>query len=67
MRTTLDIDEKLLNEAQHLAKTKTKKELIHLSLQALIREKRRERLLKKIGAYPIDLTPEKLRRIRRAG
>jgi len=40
MRTTIEIDDKLLKEALALTKAKTKKELIHRSLEALIRQKR---------------------------
>jgi len=44
MRFTIDIDKKLLEEAQKLIKVKTKKELINLSLKELVRKKRREHL-----------------------
>ena len=40
MRTTLEIDERLLKQALALTKAKTKKELIHRSLEALIRQER---------------------------
>jgi hypothetical protein len=40
MRTTIEIDDKLLKEALALTKAKTKKELIHRSLEALIRHQR---------------------------
>jgi hypothetical protein len=47
-----------------LAGAKSKKEVIHLSLQELIRQKRIERLLKKLGSFPLDLTPEGLAKLR---
>jgi Arc/MetJ family transcription regulator len=38
MRTTLDIDDKLLKRARALTDAKTKRELIHRSLEAFIRQ-----------------------------
>ena len=40
MRTTMEIDDELFKQALALTKAKTKKELIHRSLEALIRQKR---------------------------
>lgn len=67
MRTTLEIDDKLLKQAQVLAGAKTKKEVIHRSLEALIRQQRIERLLGKLGRFPLDLTPGKLAKLRADG
>ena len=64
MRTTIDINDKLILEAMRLAGAKSKKEVIHLSLQELIRQKRIERLVKKLGNFPLDLTPEELEKLR---
>mgnify|MGYP001596590392 CR=1 FL=1 len=64
MRTTVDIKDELISEAMRLAGAKSKKEVIHLSLQELIRQKRIERLLKKLGSFPLDLTPEGLEKLR---
>lgn len=64
MRTTVDINEELLIEAMRLAGARSKKEVIHLSLQELIRQKRIERLLKKLGKFPLDLTPQELEKLR---
>ncbi|MFN3477119.1 MAG: type II toxin-antitoxin system VapB family antitoxin [Candidatus Methylomirabilales bacterium] len=64
MRTTLDIDDKLLKQALALTKAKTKKELIHRSLEALIREQRIHRLLGKLGRSPLHLTPKTLAKLR---
>ena len=49
MRTTLEIDERLLNEAIKLTKIGTKRELIRVSLEELIRQKRIERLISSLG------------------
>lgn len=67
MRTTLEIDEKLLKQAQVLTKAKTKKEVVHRSLEALIRQQRIERLLGKLGHFPLNLTPRRLAKLRADG
>lgn len=64
MRATIDIDEKLLEEAKKLTSVKTKKELINLSLKELIRKKRLEHLVSLFGTSPIDLTLEDVERFR---
>lgn len=64
MRTTLDIDIKLLEEAMRLTKAKSKKETIDVSLKELIRQRRRERLLSRLGRFKLDLTLKKLERLR---
>ncbi|MCZ7625353.1 MAG: DUF2191 domain-containing protein [Candidatus Methylomirabilota bacterium] len=64
MRTTLEIDDKLLKQALALTKAKTKKELFHRSLQAVIRQQRIERLIGKLGRLPLDLTPKALSKLR---
>ena len=67
MRTTMEIDDKLMKHAPALTKAKTKKELIHRSLEALIRQQRTDRLLGKLGRFPLDLTPRRLTRLRADG
>lgn len=67
MRTTMEIDDRLLNQALALTKAKTKKELIHRSLEALIRQQRIERLLGKLGHFPLQLTPRRLAKLRADG
>ncbi len=64
MRTTLDIDIKLLEEAMRLTRAKSKKETIDVSLKELIRQRRRERLLSRLGRFKLDLTLKKLERLR---
>jgi Arc/MetJ family transcription regulator len=66
MRTTLEIDERLMKQALALTKAKTKKGLIHRSLKALIRQQRIERLLGRLGRFPLVLTPRKLAKLRAA-
>lgn len=64
MRSTIDIDTKLLAEAKSLTKIRTKKELVNLSLRELIKKKRRDHLIGLFGAYSIDLTLEELEKAR---
>jgi len=56
MRTTLEIDDRLMKHALALTKAKTKKELIHRALEALIRQQRLEHRLGKLGCFPLELT-----------
>lgn len=67
MRTTLEIDEELMKRALALTKAKTKREVIRRSLEALIRQQRIERLLGKLGRFPLELTPRRLTKLRADG
>lgn len=67
MRTTLEIDDRLMKRALALTKAKTKREVIHRSLEALIRQQRIERLLGKLGRFPLQLTPKGLVKLRGDG
>lgn len=64
MRSTLEIDDKLIEEAARLAGTRTKKEVVRLALEALVRQKRRESLKSRLGGFPIELTLAELKKIR---
>ena len=64
MRTTLEIDDKLMKRAMALTRAKSKKELVHRSLEALIRQQRIERLLGRLGRFPLHLTPAGLSKLR---
>lgn len=63
-RTTIFIDEKLIDEARRLTNLKTKKEVVAEGLRELIRKKNREILRKELGTYDIDLTPKELEKLR---
>jgi Arc/MetJ family transcription regulator len=65
MRTTVDIDERLIREAMALLKVNTKREAVQHSLEALVREARRRRLRSKLGDIELDLTLEELNEMRR--
>jgi Arc/MetJ family transcription regulator len=60
MRSTIDINEQLLKEAMALSKARTKKEVIHQSLQCLIQSIHRKNLRDKFGSMNINLTLEEL-------
>jgi len=64
MRTTIDINEKLIKKVKNILGVKTKKDAVEYSLEFLIREKQRERLRKKIGNTDLDLTINELEKIR---
>jgi Arc/MetJ family transcription regulator len=64
MRTTIDINDKLLRKVKNILGVKTKKDAVEYSLEFLIREKQRERLRKKIGKADLDLTLDELEKIR---
>lgn len=63
-RTTLDIDEALLEKAMESSGAKTKTETVELALRELIRHQRRRELIESLGTYELDLDPEELRRLR---
>jgi Arc/MetJ family transcription regulator len=49
MRTNVDIDEALLDEARRLSRLKTKKAVIHEALQVFVRQKQRRKILDLAG------------------
>jgi Arc/MetJ family transcription regulator len=65
MRTTLDLEEELLQEAMKLLRVKTKREAVRRALQALIAQQRRARLQAKLGRCNLTLTLEDLEKMRR--
>lgn len=48
MRTNIDIDDKLINDTLKVTGLKTKREVVELGLETLLRLKRQERLAKKL-------------------
>jgi len=64
LRTTVDIDKKLLHEAMQLLNVRTKREAVHRSLESLVRQARRQRLQAKLGRVELDLTLEELQDLR---
>jgi len=64
MRTTIDLDDDLVREAMDLLGERTKRAAIQRSLEELIRQKRRERLRRKLGKLHLELTLSDLERMR---
>ncbi len=65
-RTTVFIDEKLLEEALRLTGSKTRRQVITAGLQELVRKQHRQALTRELGTFDLDLTPEKLEELRNA-
>ncbi len=49
MRTTIDIDKQLMEKALRLSQAQTKKEIVHLALEAYVRRLQRLRFLQHFG------------------
>jgi Arc/MetJ family transcription regulator len=64
MKTTLEIDEKLLSEAMRLTGRDTMKSTVELALTELVAEKRREALAQRIMDGDLSLTLEDLGKMR---
>jgi Arc/MetJ family transcription regulator len=63
-KTTVDIDEKLLDKAMKLSGAKTKKKAIESGLKELIKSINRRLLKEELGSYDIDLTLKDLENMR---
>ncbi len=61
MRTTLDIDAELLDEAMRLTGAPTKTAAVHLGLKALVDEAARRRLAALEGRIPEATAPRRRR------
>ena len=59
-RMTVTLDEKIINEARDLLKTKTKRETIEKALTEVIKEKKREKALEHCGQIELDINQEGL-------
>ena len=64
MRTTLDLDEALINDLVRESGKKNKRAAIEEAAREYINAKRRERLMQRIGNWEIDMTQEELRKMR---
>ncbi|HBY57287.1 MAG TPA: DUF2191 domain-containing protein [Candidatus Atribacteria bacterium] len=65
MRTTIDIDKKLLEEALKISKIRTKKELINLTLKEYIRRIRLKNLKNRLGNYDLAIDLDDLKESRK--
>ena len=64
MKTLVDINEHILKEAMKLSEADTKKEVITLALEELIKSKLREKLQQSAGSAMIETRLSDLKRIR---
>ena len=64
MRTTLDIDENLMREAQKVGGTKTKRETVERALGEFIAARRRDQLRGMLGKTDVALSLTDLERMR---
>lgn len=65
-RTTVLINEELLEEALKLTGARTKKEVIEAGLRLLVRWHSKELLRKELGTFELDLSLEELEKLRNA-
>jgi len=63
-KTTVLIDEELLQDAIEAIGARTKKEAIEAGLKSLVRNFNREALRKELGSFEIDLTLDELEELR---
>lgn len=62
MRTTLDVPERLLRDAQRLLKARTKSAAVTEALKAAVRQKQLEHLLSLQGKIAVEDVTEELER-----
>ena len=67
MRTTLAINEELLNEVKLLSGAKTKKDAVEKALVDFIRRRKAKKLLQLEGKIELSFTPKELLERRRKG
>ena len=65
-KTTVLINEHLLEEAKKAVGAQSIREVIEIGLYSLVRKSNREALRKELGTYNIDLTLEDLEALRNA-
>lgn len=65
-KTTVMINEHLLEEAKKAVGAQSIREVIEIGLYSLVRQSNREALRKELGTYDIELTLEDLETLRNA-
>jgi Arc/MetJ family transcription regulator len=65
MKTTIEIDQQLLRQAQKTLGTSTIKSTVDASLRTVIQRSQLQKLADALGTIPLDLTPGQLRSQRR--
>jgi Arc/MetJ family transcription regulator len=64
MKTTIEIDEKILKAAQRALGTTTIKGTVDASLKEVVRQRQLRELADALGTIELELTPDQLRRQR---
>jgi len=64
MRTTIDINDKLLHEAERLTAIRKKRALVDAALQELVRQTRLRQLAGMLGKTRLNLNQRSLQRMR---
>lgn len=64
-KTTVVIDDALIEEAMRTTRLRTKRAVIEAGLRELVRQANRELLRSELGTYDLDLTLEGLDALRR--
>ena len=67
MRTTVELDEKLLQDAMAATGAKKKRQTLELALREIVRQRRLERLRQRLGKTPLTITLEDLQQMRAEG
>lgn len=63
-KTTVEIDEKLLEKAMKLSGAKTKKKVIEFGLKELVRSINRDLFKEELGTFDLDLSLKDLEEMR---
>lgn len=66
-RTTLEIDQELLQDAKRITGARTTKDVVHLGLESLVRKERLRQIASLRGSGLSRLTHEELEEMRRDG
>lgn len=66
-KTTVELDEGLLQKAKKAIGSRTKRETIETALQELVKRHQRELLIQEMGTYDLDLTQEDIDKMRGDG
>ena len=66
MRTNIDLDDELVKEAMDVTGVRTKKDIVHLALQELVRARRKKNLVDLAGRIQFrrNFDHKKLRKLR---
>lgn len=65
MKTTLDIDKELVDEAKSILGTRTLRETVERSLRAVVRQNALDRVADSAGSIDLDLTVAQLKKQRK--